>query len=70
MNKTPATDSDALNPLPRSLIPNLVSVQALAGAWRVREDTLRAWARAGKIRSVKIGRKILIDVASLPNAKE
>ena len=69
MNKIPATTRESTNPLPPSLLPNLITIEALSRAWQIRPDTLRAWTRTGKLKSIRIGRKILIDVASLPRAE-
>ena len=50
-------------------LPALVSVEGLADHWAVSADTVRLWCRTKKIKSIRIGRKILIDVKSLPSAK-
>lgn len=64
MNKIPATTREP-NPLP----PNLITVEALSRAWQIRPDTLRAWCRTGKLGHIKIGRKLMICVESLPRGK-
>ena len=56
-------------PTPDPALPSLISVEGLAEHWRVRPDTVRHWCRTKEIKSVKIGRKILIDVESLPQPK-
>ena len=50
-------------------VPALISVEALSQHWGVRADTIRAWVRADKIKAIRIGRKLLIDVESLPRAE-
>lgn len=40
-------------------LPALWTVEALAEHWRIRPDTLRAWARRGELPSIKLGRKVL-----------
>ena len=65
MKKSPRVNTTTPNPV----LPSLVSVEGLAGHWQVSPDTVRLWCRTNKIKSIRIGRKILIDVDSLPGAK-
>lgn len=46
-------------------LPRLWTVEALAEHWRIRPDTLRAWARRGDLPSIKLGRKVLFPEDAL-----
>lgn len=46
-------------------LPVLWTVEALAEHWRIRPDTLRAWARRGELPSIKLGRKVLFPEDAL-----
>ena len=54
----------SLTPSPPN-IPDIVSVAAVAKAWGVKPETLRTWARRGKLQSVKIGRLVFFRVDEL-----
>ena len=59
---------EPIKPL-ETVLPSLISVEGLAGHWKISPDTVRLWCRTNKIKSIRIGRKILIDVDSLPSAE-
>lgn len=53
------TKTDALPPTP-------LKISDLMAAARISESTARRWVRTGKIKSVRIGKTILIPRSSLP----
>ena len=58
MNVTPAKH-------PGPTVPNLVTVQGLSLRWDMKADTIRRMCRKGDLPSVKVGKKVMVDLDAL-----